>query len=75
MSTTASESVQVGESDRLGEGGGVVDDGEAIEVLALPLDRCQDFIADVHTPKSAGLMLGMLWLQARQSAQGGQSRL
>ncbi|KAK9833690.1 hypothetical protein WJX74_002880 [Apatococcus lobatus] len=64
---------EVGESDRSGAGGGLTDDGEAIEVLALPLDRCQDFIADVHIPKSAALVLGMLWLQARINAQQGPS--
>ncbi len=63
------QDMQVGDDDRIGEGGGLVNDGEAIEVLALPMKRCQEFIADVHTPKSAGLVLGMLWLQARLNTQ------
>ena len=71
MKAVLGQYVQVGERDRIGEGGGLTDDGEAIEVLALPLDRCQEFIADVHIPKSAGLVLGMLWLQARINAQQG----
>lgn len=51
-----------------GGGGGV--DGEAIEVLALPMANVDAFIADDAIVRSAGLMFGLLWLQARL-AKGG----
>ncbi len=37
--------------------------GEAIEVLALPLDSAQAFMDDTALPKSAGLLFGLLWLR------------
>lgn len=46
-----------------GGGGGV--DGEAIEVLALPVKNIEAFIADDTIVRSAGLMFGLLWLQTR----------
>ena len=52
-----------------GGGGGV--DGEAIEVLALPTSSIDAFISDDSIVRSAGLMFGLLWLQARL-AKGGR---
>lgn len=52
-----------------GGGGGV--DGEAIEVLALPISSIDAFISDDAITRSAGLMFGLLWLQARL-AKGGK---
>lgn len=37
-------------------------DGEAIEVLALPLDNAEAFLMDAALPKSAGMMFGVAWL-------------
>jgi len=57
----------VTEADRLpaapGVGGGV--EGEAIETLALPVDRVDAFLADPALARSAGLMYALAWLKAR----------
>lgn len=52
---------EVRESQRVESGGGLQATGEAIEVLSLPLARCQDFVLDSSQPKSAGLMFGITW--------------
>lgn len=57
---------QVDESMRQGLGGGLAADGEAIEVMALPMDQVDAFIADESCPKSAGLMWGLLYLKSRR---------
>ena len=41
------------------------DTGEAIEVLALPLNKSQEFM-DADLNQSAGLLFGLLWLRMRQ---------
>ena len=63
---------QVDEGMRASSGGGLVDTGEAIEVLALPLACAPAFIADASMCRSAGLLYGLQWLMhsswAKQSA-------
>ena len=46
-------------------GGGLAADGEAIEVLALPVDRAAAFVCDPEVPKSSGLMFAAQWLLRR----------
>ena len=46
------------------------DTGEAIEVLALPLDKAQAFMDDHSLYKSAGLLFGLLWLRTEKSLAG-----
>ena len=43
-------------------GGGLIEDGESIQVLALPLEECKQFIADPNFPKSAATIIGLQWL-------------
>jgi len=50
------------------EGGGGGVDGEAIEVLALPLESVDAFLSDPRLVRSAGLMFGLLWLQKELAA-------
>ena len=58
--------VSVDDSDALEAGaGGVASDGEAIEVVALPLDSFDAFCADDSYAKSAGLVFGLGWLEKR----------
>ncbi|KAK3251995.1 hypothetical protein CYMTET_38686 [Cymbomonas tetramitiformis] len=57
---------QVDETMRKGLGGGLAADGEAIQVMALPMDQVDAFIADEACPKSAGLMWGLLYLKSRR---------
>lgn len=54
---------RVSAKDRQGGGGGGLDvDGEAIEVLAVPLSRLEEFLEDESLPKSAGLQFAGLWV-------------
>lgn len=46
-------------------GGGLADHGEAIEVVALPVDAADAFLMDETLGKSAGLMFALTW--ARQA--------
>jgi len=58
---------QVEEGQRqMGGGGGLAEDGEAIEVLALPIGECRRFILDDAFPKSAAAIIGIQWLLAKQ---------
>lgn len=63
---------QVDESMRETSGGGLVDTGEAIEVLALPLSHAGAFIADVTICRSAGLLYGLQWLMHSPWTKQGQ---
>jgi len=52
---------EVDDSMRAGAGGGLASDGEAIEVVALPVNRAADFVCDPEVPKSSGLMFAVQW--------------
>jgi len=56
---------EVNSNMRQSGGGGVEHDGEAIELLALPFDRMDDFLNDTSLPKSTGLMFAFKWLQEK----------
>ena len=56
---------EVDDSMRTGEGGGLASDGEAIEVIALPVDRASEFVCDPAVPKSSGLMFAVEWFLRR----------
>ena len=51
--------VEVDESMRVSEGGGIED--EMIEVLEIPLSKAREFIFDESTAKTAGLMFAFMW--------------
>jgi len=51
----------VDDSMRATGGGGLVDHGECIEVLSLPLEHTEAFVLDDTLPKSPGLMFGLIW--------------
>jgi len=54
---------QVDDSMRVvGGGGGLLDEGEAIEVLALPMHQLEAFATDPALPKSPAAIIGLLWL-------------
>ena len=53
---------EVDESQRATTGGGISEDGEAIEVLALPLAEAKDFLYDPAYAKSAAAIIGLQWL-------------
>lgn len=55
-----------------GGGGGLTDHGEAIEVLALPVDRIPDFVGDTALAKSAGILFSLAWLQQQLASNGGR---
>jgi UDP-sugar diphosphatase len=43
------------------DGGGVATDGEAIELLALPLKNVDAFLGDASIPKTSSMMFGLMW--------------
>lgn len=47
------------------EAGGVLSDGERIEVLGLPLENVDAFLLDDSIPKTAGAMFGLLWAKSQ----------
>ncbi len=53
-------------------GGGLADHGEAIEVLALPLDSINSFVFDQGLGKSAGILFSLSWLQQQLAQNGGR---
>jgi len=54
----------VDESMRVpGQGGGLVDHSECIEVLALPFEHLLEFVLDDSLLKSPGAMFGAVWLR------------
>lgn len=58
------------ESKRSSSGGGLVDHGELIEVLSVPLDNTGAFLMDPSLNSSPGLMYGLLW--ARDEINAGR---
>jgi UDP-sugar diphosphatase len=59
---------EVDETMRGSAGGGLSEDGESIEVLSLPLEECEAFLADPKFPKSAATIIGLQWLLDRNKA-------
>ena len=51
--------VEVDESMRVGEGGGI--DTELIEVIELPTSKAKDFIYDESVAKTTGLLFAFMW--------------
>jgi nudix-type nucleoside diphosphatase (YffH/AdpP family) len=52
-------------------GGGLAEHGEAIEVVALPIDNVNAFLLDDSLGKSAGLMFALQWGRDRLLDNGG----
>merc|ERR1711934_32887 len=61
---------EVGDSMRATEGGGLSEDGEAIEVFSIPLADCEAFIFDSRYPKSAAAIIGLQYLLQRKKREG-----
>jgi UDP-sugar diphosphatase len=55
---------EVDESMSAQEAGGVLSDGERIELLGLPLENIDAFLIDDSIPKTAGAMFGLLWAKS-----------
>ncbi|CAI5985697.1 unnamed protein product [Closterium sp. NIES-65] len=55
---------EVNEAQRTHAGGGKEEEGEAIDVVGLPLAQLDAFIADVDLPKSPGGLFGVAWFKA-----------
>ncbi|CAI7844685.1 unnamed protein product, partial [Closterium sp. NIES-53] len=55
---------EVNEAQRTHAGGGKEEEGEAIDVVGLPLAQLDTFIADVDLPKSPGGLFGVAWFKA-----------
>lgn len=56
---------RVDESMRAESGGGLAHAGEAIELLALPLDNVEAFVMDDSVGKTSGAMFGLTWAKQR----------
>ncbi|XP_027802490.1 uridine diphosphate glucose pyrophosphatase NUDT14 isoform X1 [Marmota flaviventris] len=52
---------EVTDAQRGGPGGGLVEEGELIEVVHLPLDSAQAFVDNVDIPKTLGVIFGISW--------------
>ena len=52
---------RIDESMRADAGGGLEHDGEAIELLALPVDNVDAFVMDDSIGKTSGAMFGLMW--------------
>lgn len=52
---------EVTDAQRGGPGGGLVDEGELIEVVHLPLDSAQAFVNNMDVPKTLGVIFGISW--------------
>ncbi|KAM9645276.1 uridine diphosphate glucose pyrophosphatase NUDT14 [Trichechus inunguis] len=52
---------EVTDAQRSGPGGGLVEEGELIEVMHLPLDDAQAFVDDPDVPKTLGVIFGIFW--------------
>jgi hypothetical protein len=52
---------QVREDQKVQEAGGLEDDGERIELLALPIANVEAFVVDSSISKTSGAMFGLLW--------------
>lgn len=61
---------EVDDSMRATEGGGLSEDGEAIEVFSIPLADCEAFIFDSRYPKSAAAIIGLQYLLQRKKREG-----
>eukprot|EP00898_Chlorokybus_atmophyticus_P000273 jgi/Chlat1/1246/Chrsp115S08653 len=53
---------KIDDTMRIADGGGGVD-GEAIDVVALPVSAIDRFVFDADLPKSSGCMWGVTWLK------------
>ncbi|KAM6201635.1 uridine diphosphate glucose pyrophosphatase NUDT14 [Rhynchocyon petersi] len=56
---------EVTDAQRGSTGGGLVEEGEIIEVVNLPLDGAQAFADDPDVPKTLGVIFGISWLLSR----------
>ncbi|XP_008572500.1 PREDICTED: uridine diphosphate glucose pyrophosphatase [Galeopterus variegatus] len=52
---------EVTDAQRSGQGGGLAEEAELIEVVHLPLDGAQAFADDPDIPKTLGVIFGIFW--------------
>ncbi|CAG9463436.1 unnamed protein product [Pedinophyceae sp. YPF-701] len=60
---------EVDDAQKVADGGGTDADGEAIEVLALPMANLEDFLIDDSLAKSGGLMFAAMWFKHRMGGK------
>lgn len=53
------------EDQKVQESGGLDNDGERIELLALPVDNIEKFVVDYSVSKTTGAMFGLLWAKSQ----------
>ena len=56
---------QIGDEDRVGDGGGLASEGEAIEIVAVSVDELLAMVAD-GTIEDAKTIIGAWWLERRR---------
>lgn len=52
---------EVTDEMRTHKGGGLVEEGEMIDVVDIPVSEAMDFIMDDKVNKPVGMMFGVLW--------------
>ncbi|XP_006902761.1 PREDICTED: uncharacterized protein LOC102869178 [Elephantulus edwardii] len=65
---------EVTDAQHGGPGGGLVEEGEIIDVVHLPLDSAQAFADDPDVPKTLGVIFGISWLLNRCDLDGEDNR-
>nr|XP_012601939.1 uridine diphosphate glucose pyrophosphatase isoform X1 [Microcebus murinus] len=56
---------EVTDAQRCGQGGGLAEEGELIEVVHLPLGGAQAFADDPDIPKTLGVIFGISWFRSQ----------
>uniref|UniRef100_A0A8C7KEC2 Uridine diphosphate glucose pyrophosphatase NUDT14 n=1 Tax=Oncorhynchus kisutch TaxID=8019 RepID=A0A8C7KEC2_ONCKI len=58
---------EVSDENRVGEGGGVPQEGELIEVVKVPLHEAMTFAYDESIPKTMGVIFSFIWFHNNMS--------
>ncbi|KAK3093479.1 hypothetical protein FSP39_016256 [Pinctada imbricata] len=52
---------EVTDDMKVGQGGGVQAEGEMIDVVEIPVDKCMDFVMDEEINRPVGMMFAIMW--------------
>ena len=58
----------VTDADRIGAGGGLVEEGEMVDVHEVPVAEALDFVMDTKYNRPCGTIMAVLWYQQHKAA-------
>lgn len=58
---------EVTDSMRVSKGGGLVEEGEMIDVVDIPVSEAMEFVMDDNVNKPVGMMFAVLWFFQNKS--------